>query len=68
MSDMIKCVVECDSLYGIIALLIFLSFLGLVSILVYKIIIFLIKCISKYKDIHAKACVDNVSVEADLHR
>ena len=68
MSDMIKNVVACDSLYGLIALLILCTLLGLVSILIYKAVVSLIKCISKYKDVHTKACVDDISIEMDVHR
>ena len=68
MSNMIKYVVECDSLYGVISLLILCVLFGLVVILLYKATIFVAKCITKYKDVHAKASVSDVSFEAALHR
>lgn len=79
MKDIIKYVVECDSLYGVISLAI--MFLGLVILgyIVYKCIIFILpyiyKCIckicntiTKYKDIHTKANGEKVSFEAELHQ
>lgn len=61
MMDIIKSIVECDSLYGVIALFILCILLGFVSWLCYKVIIevkkliqYIVNKITKYKEIHAK--------------
>lgn len=74
MMDIIKSIVECDSLYGVIALFILCTLLGFVSWLCYKVIIevkkliqYIVNKITKYKEIHAKAQCKDASLEVDLH-
>ena len=55
MSNVFKYVSECNSLYGVIAVLIVCILLIILGVLVYKIIIFLIDKITKYKEIYTKA-------------
>ena len=79
MENIIKYVVECDSLYGVVALM--LLFLGqsVLGLIIYKtihlVVPYLYKAlckicdtIVKYKDVHAKADVKDASFEADLHQ
>ena len=72
MSNMIKYVVECDSLYGVVALLILCILLGLISLLGFitliKLVPYIIDKITTYNDVHAKAESNNSSFEVDLHR
>ena len=79
MENIIKFAIECESLYGIVALtVVFLGF-SLLGYTVYKIIqlvlpyIYEIVCkycntVKKYKDVHSKIGVKDVSVETELHR
>nr|DAX07990.1 MAG TPA: hypothetical protein [Bacteriophage sp.] len=74
MMDIIKSIVECDSLYGVIALFILCTLLGFVSWLCYKVIIevkkliqYIVNKITKYKEIHAKARCKDASLEVDLN-
>lgn len=73
MMDIIKSIVECDSLYGVIALFILCTLLGFVSWLCYKVIIevkkliqYIVNKITKYKEIHAKAQYKDVLLKVDL--
>ena len=79
MENIIKYAVECGSLYGVVALVIIL--IGFISLLVfaYKTIRFVFpffgkgfskfcNTLVKYKDVHAKADVKDVSFETELHR
>lgn len=79
MENIIKYAVDCGSAYGVAALAIIL--IGFVSLLVfaYKTIRFVLPFLSqgfrklcntlvKYNDVHAKACVNDVSFETELHR
>lgn len=79
MENMIKFAIECDSMYGIIALaVVFLGFsllgytaykiIQLVLPYIYKIICKYCNTVKKYKDVHSKVDVKDVSVETDLHR
>ena len=79
MENIIKSVVECKSLYGVVALAILflgLSVLGLIAyktiqlalLYIYKIVCKHCNTVKKYKDVHAKANVKDVSFETDLHR
>ena len=79
MGDIIKSVVECDSWYGIVALAILFIGLSVLGLIAYKIIqlalpyIYKIVCkicntVKKYKGVHAKIEVNDVSVETDLNR
>lgn len=78
MENIIKYAVECGSAYGVVALVVVL--IGFVSLLVfsdkairfvlpyiYKIVCKLCNTLVKYKDVHAKASVKDVSIETDLH-
>lgn len=79
MENIIKYAVECGSAYGVVALVVVL--IGFVSLLVfsdkairfvlpyiYKIVCKLCNTLVKYKDVHAKASVKDVSIETDLYR
>lgn len=79
MENIIKYAVECGSAYGVVALVVVL--IGFVSLLVfsdkairfvlpyiYKIVCKLCNTLVKYKDVHAKASVKDVSFETELHR
>lgn len=79
MENIIKSVVECDSVYGIVALAVTLLGFALLGFIAYKTIhivlpyIYNITCkicntIKTYKDVHAKANVKDVSFETELHR
>lgn len=75
MEDIIKYVVECNSWYGVNALLILCTLLGFISVLIFTIILELIKHIpyiidklTSYNDIHTKAKNNNTSIEVELHR
>lgn len=79
MGNIIENVVKCESLYGVVALAILflgLSVLGLIThktiqlVLpyIYKIVYEYCNTAKKYKDIHTKANVKDVSIETDLHR
>ena len=72
MENIIKIIVECDSLYGMICVIFILVFLYAIA---HTALPFLYKClckicntVTKFKSIHTKVDVDNVSVEADLHQ
>lgn len=79
MENIIKYAVECGSAYEVVALVVVL--IGFVSLLVfsdkairfvlpyiYKTVCKLCNTLVKYKDVHAKASVKDVSIETDLHR
>ena len=79
MENIIKYAVECGSAYEVAALVVVL--IGFVSLLVFsdkairfvlpyiwKIVCKLCNTLVKYKDVHAKASVKDVSIETDLHR
>ena len=79
MENIIKYAVECGSAYGVVALVVVL--IGFVSLLVfsvktirfvlpyiYKTVCKLCNTLVKYKDVHAKASVKDVSFETDLRR
>lgn len=79
MENIIKYAVECGSAYGVAALVVVL--IGFGSLLVffdkvirfvlpyiYKTVCKLFNTLVKYKDVHAKASVKDVSIETDLHR
>lgn len=79
MESIIKFAIECDSLYGIIALAVVFIGFSLLGYTAYKIIQFVLPYIykivckycntaKKYKDVHSKIGVKDVSVETDLHR
>ena len=79
MENIIKFAIECNSMYGIIALVIvFIGFnllgyttykiIQLVLPYIYKIVYKYCNTVKKYKDVNSKFGVKNVSVETDLHR
>ena len=79
MENIIKYAVECGSWYGVVALVILfleLTVLGLIAYktiqlvlpYIYKIVCKYCNTVKKYKDVHAKASVKDVSFETDLHR
>ena len=79
MENIIKYVVECGSAYGVVALAILFLGLSVLGLIAYKTIqlalpnLYKITCkicntVTKYKDVHAKANVKDVSFETDLHR
>lgn len=72
MSDMIKYVVECDTWKGVVALLIICGLFALTVIAIcytlIKLVPIVCRTITKFQDIHAKASVNDVSIEADLHK
>jgi 4-hydroxybenzoate polyprenyltransferase len=79
MENIIQSIVTCNSLYGIIGLAITAGvIIGLAVIaglailfvvfLLYRFLTQLLDTIKQYNDIHAKACVGDVSLETKLHR
>lgn len=79
MENIIKYTVECNSMYGIVALaVVFLGFsllgytaykiIQLVLPYIYKIVCKYCNTAKKYKEVHSKFGVKDVSVETDLHR
>lgn len=72
MGNIIESVVECGSAYGMVCVLGCLVFFYLtirfVLPYIYKIVCKLCNTLVKYKDVHAKASVKDVSIETDLHR
>lgn len=72
MKNIIKYVVECDSMYGMVCVICtFVCF----YISIRFVVPYLYKCLCKicntiitYKDIRTKTEVGNVSIEANLHR
>ena len=79
MENIIKYAVECGSWYGIVALAIIAVCFIVAVVYANKIIRFVFpylhkdlykicNTLVKYKDVHAKASVTDVSFETDLHR
>ena len=79
MGNIIESVVKCSSVYGVVALAILFLGLSVLGLIAYKTIqlalpnLYKITCkicntVTKYKDVHAKANVKDVSFETDLHR
>lgn len=68
MSNIFKYASECNSLYGVIAVLIVCILLIILGILAYKVIIFVIDKIAKYKEIRTKIKTGEISVETELHK
>ena len=72
MGNIIKSVVECGSLYGMVCILatfvFFYATIRFVLPYIYKIVCKICNTLLKYKDIHAKACVKDASFETELHR
>ena len=72
MENIIKSAVECDSVYGMVCILCSFIFLyatiRFVVLYIYKIICKLYNILVKYKDVHTKTNVKNVSFETELHQ
>lgn len=72
MENIIESVVECSSLYGMICVLaIFIFFYAAIRFVlpyIFKIVCKLCNTLVKYKDVHTKANVKDVSFETELHR
>lgn len=79
MDKIIQYVVECDTSYGVIALAILFSGLAILELItlailyvvcpyIYKIICKWCNTSKKYKDVHTKVGVKDVSFETDLHQ
>lgn len=72
MENIIKSVVECDSAYGMVcvlaSLIFFYATIRFVMPYIYKIICKICNALVKYKDVHTKANVKDVSFETELHR
>lgn len=79
MENIIKSIIECDSIYGIVALSVFLLGVALVLLVINKIIqtilpyLDIIICklcdtIKSYKKIRSKTNVKDASFETELHR
>ncbi len=79
MENIIESVAECDSMYGIAALVILFLGFSVLGLIAYKTIqlvlphLYRITCkicnaVTKYKDVHTKANVKDISFETELHR
>lgn len=72
MKDIIKYVVECNSMYGMVCIICtFVCFYISIRFVVpylYKCLYKICNTIITYKDIHTKAEFGDASIEADLHR
>ena len=72
MGNIIENVVECGSLYGMICVLagfiFFYATIRFVLPYIYKIVCKICNTLVKYKDVHTKANVKDVSFETELHR
>lgn len=72
MENIIKSVVECNSWYGMVCVLVsFIFFYATIRFVVpyiYKIVCKFCNTLVKYKDVHTKTNVKNVSFETELHR
>lgn len=72
MENIIESVVKCDSVYGMVCVLacfiFFYAAIRFVSPYIYKIVCKLCNILVKYKDVHTKANVKDVSFETELHR
>ena len=72
MENIIKSVVECDSSYGMVcvlcSLILFYATIRFVLLYIYKIVCKICNTLVMYKDVHAKANVNDVSFETELHR
>ncbi len=72
MGNIIKCAVECDSWYGMVfilaSLIFFYATIRFAFPYILKIVCKMCNTLVKYKDVHAKANVKDVSFETELHR
>ena len=72
MGNIIESVVECGSAYGMVCILAcFIFFYATIRFAlpyIYKIVCKICNTLVKYKDVHAKTNVKNVSFETELHR
>ena len=71
MGNIIKSVFECASAYGMIcvlaSLIFFYATIRFVSLYIYKIVCKMCNTLVKYKDVHSKANVKDVSFETELY-
>jgi len=72
MENIIKSAVECGSVYGRVCVLasfiFFYATIRFVMPYIYKIVCKICNTLVKYKDVHTKANVKDVSFETELHR
>lgn len=72
MENIIESVVECGSAYGMVCVLasfiFFYATIRFVMLYIYKIVCKICNTLVKYKDIHTKANVKDVSFKTELHR
>ena len=72
MENIIKSVVECGSAYGMVcvlsSLIFFYATIRFELPYIYKIVCKMCNTLVKYKDVHTKANVKDVSFETELHR
>lgn len=72
MGNIIKSVVECGSLYGMVCVLasfiFFYATIRFVLPYILEIVCKLCNILIKYKDVYAKANVKDISFETELHR
>lgn len=72
MGNIIESAVKCGSAYGMVCVLacfiFFYTTIRFVVIYIYKIVYKFCNTLVKYKDVHAKANVKDVSFETELHR
>lgn len=72
MGNIIRSAVECDSVYGMVCVLasfiLFYATIRFVLPYIYKIVCKICNTLVMYKDVHAKANVNVVSFETELHR
>lgn len=72
MENIIKSVVECDSWYGMVCVLasfiFFYASIRFVVLYIFKIVCKMCNTLVKYKDVHTKTNVKDVSFETELHR
>ncbi len=71
MGNIIESVVECESLYGMVcvlcSLVFFYAVIRFVLPYIYKSVCKICNTLVKYKDVYAKANVNDVSFETELH-
>ncbi len=72
MENIIKSAVECDSWYGMVCVLACLIFfyvtIRFALPYIFKIVCKICNALVKYKDVHTKTNVKDVSFETELHR
>lgn len=72
MENIIKSAVECGSVYGMVCVLasfiFFYATIRFVMPYIYKIVYKICNTLVKYKDVHTKANIKDISFETELHR